>query len=205
MNLKTLQKFGGISIILGAFLIMSYAISFNILLPVRDESADFSMWVSNPNWIWICTLAFIGVILMVFGFTAIYSRLYEKSGWIGFIGYICISLAYILQIASLTWEIFIYPVLVADESSIGIIRDEILISHPIVSVFFTLFIIIITLGVLLFGITLLRSKEFNKVSSALFLVGVILYAVGPLFIAVLGVIMFAVGSFILGLNLIKRK
>lgn len=205
MSLKTLQKFGGFSIIFGAFLIMAYAISFNLILPVRDESADFSTWVSNSNWIWICMIAFIGVIFMVFGFTAIYSKIYEKSGWIGFIGYISISLAYILQIASLTWEIFIYPVLVSDQSTIGIIRDETLLHHPLVSIFLMAFAIIIALGVLIFAVALLRSSEFYKVGTILFLIGAILYAAGGLFIGVIGVIIFAAGSFILGLNLIKGK
>jgi hypothetical protein len=205
MSLKTLQKFGGFSIIFGAFLIMAYAISFNLFLPVRDETADFAAWVSNSNWIWICMIAFIGVIFIVFGFTAIYSKIYEKSGWIGFIGYISISLAYILQIASLTWEVFIYPVLVSNESTIHIIRDETLLRSPLVSIFLTTFAVIIALGVLIFSIALLRSSEFYKVGTILFLIGALLYAVGGIFIGVIGVIMFAAGSFILGFNLIKGK
>lgn len=105
----------------------------------------------------------------------------------------------------MTWEIFVYPVLVSDSSFISIIRDEVLIADPMVSTFFTIFTIIIFIGVVLFSIALLRTKEFSKVAVVLFLTGAILYAIGGIFIGIIGVVMLGAGSFILGMNFIKSK
>ncbi len=205
MNLKALQKFGGVSIILGALLFMVYAVCFNLFLPVEEGLKDFSLLINSPHWIWICSIAFPGIILMIFGFTAIYSRMYDRAGWIGFIGYIFITLAYIFQTAMLTWEIFIYPIIASHESSVVLLRDNIMLADPLFSLFSMLFMVTIVLGVFIFSIALFRSKVFHKAGAGLFLLGAVLYAVGPIFIGLLGIGLFSVGCFILGMNLIKQK
>lgn len=208
MKLATLQKLGGYAVIAGALIFTVWAVCWNFLLPVEKGLKDFSIMVTHPNWIWISALAFPGIILTIFGFTAIYSRVHEKSGWVGFIGYLFITVAYVLQASELTWEIFLYPAIASYGPSLALFRDNILHKHPMVSLFANCFDITILLGVLFFGTALIRSREFPKSGGILFLTGVILYAAGSLvsvYLALVGVLIFAMGSYILGLNLVKTN
>ena len=109
MKLSQIQRLGGIAIILGSILFAVWAIGWTTLLPVSERSRDISLLILNHNWIWISSMAFPGVILMIFGYTAVYTKLFDNSGISGFIGYIFIIIAYILQAAKITWEIFLYP------------------------------------------------------------------------------------------------
>ncbi|MCX8129712.1 MAG: hypothetical protein N3I35_06385 [Clostridia bacterium] len=208
MRLSFLQKLGAYSIIAGGFLSAAYAFCFTLLLPVQEPTKDFSKMVSHPNWIWVTSLALPGIILMVFGFTAVYSRIYEKSGWLGFTGYFFITTAYVFQAAQLVSEIFLYPIIAENASSVELLSKNIILNHPLNTVFSYGFQAIILLGVLLFGITLIRFKEFNKLGGILFLSGAVFYAAVSalsIFIGIAGIIMFSAGCTIIGLNLMKMK
>ena len=88
MKFSTLQRWGGIAIILGSVFLTAWAICWSTLLPAHERARDLSKIILDPHWIWIASLAFPGIILMIFGYTAVYSRLYTKAGISGFIGYI---------------------------------------------------------------------------------------------------------------------
>ncbi|MCX7711122.1 MAG: hypothetical protein N2484_14890 [Clostridia bacterium] len=206
MKLSTLHKSGGYAIIIGAFLFAVWAVCWTFLLPNPEQVKDFTITVSSPHWIWINSLALPAMFLTVFGFTALYSRMYEKSGWLGFTGYIFITTAYILQAAMLTWEIFLYPVFVSYKPSAALLRDNIMLNHPMVSIFNYLFMITIFLGVLLFGIALIRFPGFKKIGGILFLAGALIYAVAPsIYLSIISVLAFSAGCFILGMNLMKQE
>lgn len=205
MGLNTLQKFGGLSLMIGGLLLAVYVVLFNTLLPVEFMETDFSRLVLSPSWIPVCIFAFVAVILLVFGFTAAYSKLYGSSGVVGFAGYVALTTAYIFQAGQLVLEIFFYPAIASTESGLAIFREDTLITHPMAQAFTILFIVFIALGVVLFGITVLRSKVYSKVSGILFMVGAVLYAALPVFLLNLaGIIMFAVGCFLIGLRVWSR-
>ncbi len=201
MKFSTIQRWGGIAIILGSFFLTAWAICWSTILPVNERLRDISLMISNPNWIWISSLAFPGTLFMIFGFTAVYARLYNKAGVLGLIGYVFIILAYIFQAAKITWEIFVYPIIVGFEPSIALFRDKILMQHPQFILFRWLASIAIFLGVILFCITLIRSREFPKSAGILILCGAIIYAVGPvinIYLAIAGVVILSIGCFIVG-------
>jgi hypothetical protein len=201
MKFSTIQRWGGISIILGLLFLTAWAICWSTILPVNERLRDISLMISSPNWIWISSLAFPGTLFMIFGFTAVYARLYNKAGVLGLIGYVFIILAYIFQAAKITWEIFVYPIIVGFEPSIALFRDKILMQHPQFILFRWLASIAIFLGVILFCITLIRSREFPKSAGILILCGAIIYAVGPvinIYLAIAGVVILSIGCFIVG-------
>jgi len=68
MQLSTIQKLGGVSLILGSVLLLAYSILFPLLLPMSEMLTDFTLLVLNPNWLWISLVVFIGVMMMIFGF-----------------------------------------------------------------------------------------------------------------------------------------
>jgi hypothetical protein len=204
MKLLTLQKLGGISLILGSALLSAYSIFFFLLLPVGEMRLDLSIPVLNPNWIWIAMVAFWGVLLMLFGFTAVYSKLYAESGVVGFVGYLFIQIAYILQGCKITWEIFVYPVIVENRSSAFLLKDAILQHSSMVVAFGTLASATIFIGIILFCITLVRSKEFPSIAGILIFVGALLYGLGPMrsvVIGISGILILSIGCLLLGLRL----
>jgi hypothetical protein len=205
MKFSTLQRWGGIAIILGSVFLIAWAICWSTLLPVHERARDLSVIILDPHWIWIASLAFPGIILMIFGYTAIYSRIYTNAGISGFIGYIFIIIAYVFQAAKVTWEIFIYPIIVSYAPSIPLFRDKILTQHPQFILFRWMASVTIFIGVILFCITLIRSREFPKSAGILILCGAVIYAVGPIlnvYLAIAGVLILSIGCFILGYTML---
>ena len=205
MKYSTIQRLGGIAIILGSVLFTAWAICWTTLLPVHERARDVSLMILHPHWIWIASLAFPGVVLMIFGYTAVYSRLYNKTGILGFIGYVFIILAYIFQAAKITWEIFLYPIIVSYAPALALFRDKILLEHPQFILFRWLASLTIFIGVILFCITLIRSREFPKSAGILIFCGAVIYAAGPMiniYLAIAGVLILSIGCFIVGYKML---
>ncbi len=201
MELMTIRNLGGLSLMIGGLLLAVYVALFNILLPVELMENDFARMVLTPYWIPACVFALVAVILFVFGFTAAYSKMYASSGVLGGAGYVALTTAYIFQAGQLVMEIFYYPAIASTESGIEMFRQDILINHPMTQLFNVLFIVLIGMGTLLFGIAILRSKVYSKVSGILFMVGAVLYAASPVFLLnLIGIILFAAGCFLIGLR-----
>jgi len=205
MKYSTIQRLGGIAIILGSVLFTAWAICWTTLLPVHERARDVSLMILHPYWIWIASLSFPGIVLMIFGYTAVYSRLYNKAGISGFIGYIFIMLAYIFQAAKVTWEIFVYPIIVSYAPSISLFRDKILLEHPQFILFRWMASVTILIGVILFCITLIKSRDFPKSAGILILFGAVIYAVGPMiniYLAIAGVLILSIGCLIVGYTML---
>lgn len=208
MRLGTLQKFGGVSLILGSILLTLYSICFSLLLPVAEIRRDYVSAVLNPNWIWITAVAFFGVILMMFGFTAVYSKIHEDSGELGFFGYIIIEIAYLLQACKVTWEICLWPVIASNQAFVPLLKDAILLHSKFVSVLNYSAMGSIFLGIILFCAALTRSREFPKVAGILIFAGAMLYGFGPMLsviASISGICVLSIGCLILGLGLILNS
>jgi len=208
MQVSTIQKFGGGSLILGSVLLLTYSVLFPLLLPMKDMVTDFTLLVLNPNWLWISVVAFAGVLMMIFGFAAVYSKLFAESGLIGLLGFIFIEIAYIFQACKVTWEIFLWPVIASNQASLFLLRDFIIKNSTLVTVFRGIASITIFLGVILFCIALVRSKSFPKLGGILIFVGAFMYGLGPLLsviVSMTGIFILSIGCTIIGLTLIKKQ
>ena len=207
MQLSDIQKLGGVSLILGSVLLFVYSVLFPFLLPMKEMNADFTLLVLNPNWISLGVCVFAGVILMIFGFSAVYSKLYAESGLFGLLGFIFVELAYILQASKVTWEIFLWPVIASHRESQFLLRDFIIKNSALVTTFRVLAGITIFLGIILFCIALIRSISFPKLGGILIFVGAFMYGLGPLlsvYVAMAGIFILSIGCTIIGLTLIKN-
>ena len=208
MQLKTIQKLGGISIILGALLLLTYSVCFPLCLPLDQVKNDFTLLVLNTNWLWITSVSFFGVIFMIFGFTAVYSTIFSESGLIGFLGYLFVQIAYLLQACKVTWEIFLYPTIAINKTSQFLLRDLVIKNSSLVTIFRTSASVTIFLGIILLCISLMRSKFYPKIAGILIFIGALIYGLGPflpLIIAISGIFIFSIGCFILGLKLMKNN
>lgn len=207
MNQKTADKAGGISLIIGSLLLTVYSAAFSFLLPVKTISSDLSSVVRDPNWRWIAAVAFLGVVLMMIGFATVYSRLRSSSGLTGLLGILFIEAAYLLQACKVTWEIFLYPVIASNPGSSFLLRDGIIKHDAMVVAFRTGASITIFLGIVLFCLALVRSREFPKIAAVLIFAGAFVYALGPLLsiiVAIAGIFTHSIGCLILGLKLARE-
>jgi hypothetical protein len=74
MQTKQFQALGGFFLIIGAILLFAYAIFFSMLLPVSENTHDYSKLVVSPWWIPLAATAFVGVVATMVGFAAVYTR-----------------------------------------------------------------------------------------------------------------------------------
>lgn len=201
MNLLTIQRWGGVSIIAGSLLYACWAILYATLLPLHEYSRDFTLMILSPHWTWISAIALPGTILMIFGFTAIYSRLFSSAGVFGFIAYIFVVTAFLFQMATITWEIFLYPPIAHFSPAIPLFREGIFMRSGLFQLYDVLYDGTIGIGIILFSITLLRSREFPKYAGVMFFGGVVAYAIGSwinVYAAVTGVLVLSAGCLALG-------
>ena len=208
MNVLTLEKLGGVALILGAVLLTLYAIAYPLLLPVGGGSPDYAQVVLSPHWVWIAIMAFAGVLLMLIGFAAVYSRLRATAGWTGLLGFLFIEAAYLLQACKVTWEIFLYPIIAAHPESAFLLRDRIIWHDAAVSVFRLTASGTIFIGIVLFCLALIRSDEFPKAGAVLVFAGALVYGLGPMFsvfVAIAGIIALSIGCLLLGMRLIQGQ
>jgi hypothetical protein len=208
MNYLTLEKVGGASLILGSLLLAAYSALFPVLLPLGNSSYDYVMVVLNPNWVRLAVMAFAGVLLMLIGFYAVYSRIRSTAGMVGAIGFLFIEAAYLLQACKVTWELFLYPVIAKYPMSAFLLRDAIFKHDPSVWIFRIMASITILLGIVLFCYTLYRSGEYPKSAAALIFAGALVYALGPMisiFVSVAGIFTLAVGCLLIGIRLFQVK
>lgn len=207
MKLGTIQKFGGVSLIIGSLLMAVYSAFFSMLLPLADIRRDMTLAVNNPNWLWLAVVVFMGIIFLMFGFMAVYSRMHEDSGVIGFLGFIVVEIAYLLQAAKVSWEIFLYPVICANDAFVPLLRDSIIKHSPLVSILNMAAMVTILLGIILFCRAIYCSDKFSKPAGILVFAGALIYGVGPMLaaaVAISGIFIFAVGCLMLGLKLMKE-
>jgi hypothetical protein len=203
MNFLTLEKVGGVSLILGSLLLAAYSALIPALLPVGN-TIEYVQMVLNPNWVRLAIIAFSGVILMLIGFYAVYSRIRSSAGLIGAIGFLFIEAAYLLQACKVTWELFLYPIIAAHPESAFLLRNLIIKHDPAVGIFRLMASVTILLGIVLFCYTLYRSSEYPKPAAVLIFVGALVYALGPMisiFVSVTGIFTLAVGCLLIGLRL----
>jgi hypothetical protein len=208
MRLSSLQKAGGISLITGSLLLVVYSIAFFTLLPYREMHTNYIAAVLNPYWIPIAIFAFVGMAMMMFGFTATYSRLYKNAGILAFAGYISIEIAYLIQASIVTWEICLYPVIAQNASSAMLLTQSLLRKSALFSLFHTALTISLFTGTTLFCISLFQSKAFPKSAGVLIFTGAISYGLGPMvsiYVAIGGIVIFSIGCLQTGFRLMKNN
>jgi hypothetical protein len=205
MKFATLQRLGGVSIILGSLFLAAYSLCWATLLPVHERATDISLVILSPHWKWISFLSFPGVVMMIFGFTAVYSRMYSTSGVMGLSGYVLVILAYILQAAKITWEVVLYPIIAGYGPSRALFQEKIMMHSHVYGLFRICAESTIFIGVVLFCIALMKSR-FPKSAGILILGGAVIYGLGPIvhiYIALAGIFIFSAGCFVLGGNMFR--
>lgn len=194
--------------IVGAILFAIYSISWLVLFSPKRTAGDFVAVVTGKDWIVVASIAMVALILMMFAFGALYSRICASSGVVGLAGFVFVELAYLLQACKVTWEIFIYPTIAVHPIGRVLLQDRFLMRQPLVAFFRAIASGTILVGITLFCLALVRSRELPRVAGGLVFAGALAYGTGPAFsihLAISGVFVFAVGCLILGVRLWQAR
>jgi hypothetical protein len=204
MKTSTIQKVCGVSLIIGALLLAVYSISFSLLLPLKIIRQDMAAAVLNPSWIPIAFTAFLGLVFLMFGLGAVYSRIAEDSGITGLLGFVIVELAYLLQAGKVTWEICLYPLFVSQDRFIPLLREGIIKNYPLVGYYRMAAMLTIFAGIVLFCFALIRSRQFPKIAGVFIGAGAIIYGLGsffPPFVPITAISIHSIGFIIVGITL----
>ena len=204
MPIPSDRNVGAISITAGSLLLAAYAALFPIVLPIGRGTFDYLQVVLSRWWVPLTATAFIGVLLLAVGFDVVWSRLRPTAGSAGWIGFISLKTALILQACKLTWELFLDPIIAAQPQAAFLLRDSVIINDPAVVTFRLVSAVTILIGVLLFGVALYQSGEFPRKVLVLIAIGAIVYAIGltvSVWVAIAGVVTLSVGCLLMGIRL----
>lgn len=143
-----------------------------VLLDAADSPVG---WVQDGAWPYLSALAFVVAALMPVVMLAIYVSQTEETGVLGLVGLVVSSIGFVAYLGFQFDLAFVWPVL-AERAPELLDYDGPLYRDPGFAFVHSWMGPVHTVGVLLFGIALLRARVFPRAASALFLVGVILSA-----------------------------
>jgi len=99
---STLMRLSGVSAILAGII-------FAGIQPIHPP--DFLPSVTTTAWAIIMPVKLLMCLLFLLGFTGLYTRQVEETGWVGLVGFLMLSLFWTIQTAFIFVETFILPVL----------------------------------------------------------------------------------------------
>jgi hypothetical protein len=208
MPSSVLEKLGGASLMAGSLLFAAYSALFVFLLPIGSGTSDFVQVVLDPDWSRLALIAFVGILAMLIGFHAVYSRIRSNGGMLGASGFLLIQMAFLFQACKVTWELLLYPVIASHPESAFLLRDALIKTNPAVVGFRVISGATIFAGVVFFCLALYRSDTYPKPAAILIFIGALVYAVGPLisvFVSIGGIFALSVGCLLLGTSLLKAQ
>ncbi len=139
--------------------------------------------VTTSAWANVHYATLVMAMLFVFGLAGIYARQVEETGWLGLIGFLAVSIGFLVQAGFGFVEAFVSPILAASQPDYvqgllglvgGTTNEANLGAVPVV---FSVTGMLFVGGCLLFGLASLRAGVVSRWASALFGFGWL--AVGP--------------------------
>ena len=207
MELRTLQRIGGVALGAGAVLLAAYSICFSVVFPSDALVRDLRPFVVQPAWMALSAVAQAGVLLMMLGFGAVYTRMAAQAGVVGFLGIVTIEIAYLVQAAKITWELCWYPLLARHPGSADLLVGRAFVKDPGIAAFRLVAMGTILVGIVLFSLALIRSRDLPRGAGALVFAGAVAYGAGPMLsvqVAHAGIVVFAAGCLWLAGSLLRR-
>lgn len=207
MDEKTIIRLSAISSFAFAFFCLLWIALSLIFIPVSNADLDYSILVNDPQWNLATS---VGLLTSVFGLFAVLGLYFvnrTKGGVLFFIGVVVLVIGLIFEFASLTWDLFIMPVLCATEKYNSFVSEGVLLESTQFKVFIITMLISLLLGNILTGIALFKAKNFGKLIPFFLILGIILYFAGSIssfYIGSLGLFIYSLSFIFIGLKLWKK-
>ncbi|MBN2611130.1 MAG: hypothetical protein JXB00_06200 [Bacteroidales bacterium] len=208
MKTTTLNRLSaGAAFLFALFCILWIVLSY-FILPVAEAQGDYSVLVTTPGW---TLVSFTGLLASIFGILVVFGIFHasrEQGGWLMFTGTVLLFLGLMLEMASLTWEVFIWPVVCASEDHISFVKEAIFTETIQFKSFIVALLGLLFLGNLVTAIALLRIKKYGMVAPVLILAGIVLYIAGnfiSMHVSSAGLCIYAIAFVMIGLKLRREE
>jgi len=207
MNKQTFKKLTAFAAFGFALFCLLWAGLSNLLLPVAEGQKDYSLMVNDPEWALISLFGLLSSLFGIFAVFGIYHVIHESGGFLLLAGTVILILGLCFEMASLTWDTFIWPVLCAADQYVPFVLSSAFIISPQFKSFVAVMIVSLFAGTICTAIALLKSKRFGKLIPWLLIAAIILYATGNftiLHIAAAGLCIYAIAFIMIGLRLYRE-
>ncbi len=176
-----------------------------LLVPSLKANNDYSMVARDPEWIYVSLAGLLSSIFCIFAVFGIF-YVSRDAGNRMFIGTVLLVLGLLLEMASLTWDAFIWPVVCADDRYIGFVREGNFIRSPQFLAFIISLLACLFFGSILTALGLLKAKRYGVFVPVLIIAGILLYGIGNLLlihIASFGLLLYSLAFVLIGLKIRK--
>jgi hypothetical protein len=199
MSSTSLTRWSGVALLLSGALI---AVPIVFHPSYADPQA-----LMRPAWMPVHIALTMAAIFGLFGLVGLYSRLRERSGWLGLTGFVSIFTGTALFVAVLSIEAFVLPALASSASGQALLDPAGPLFGGPLNVFLLLTGSIFSLGCLLFCIAILRSDISGRWVGLLLLGGILLAFWPPLpdLVGIIGGVLLGLGFIWFGYILLARS
>ncbi len=159
MSAKTLYRLSGVALIVGFILIFAGTALQSHVPPESSVGSVVISRYTNPLFVPLYLLAWIGAFLQALALPALYARVAGNIGVTGLVGFLLTAYSYIvLRISLFLTEMTLFPVLVTSPQALpAVIAWPSLLSFWFAGSLFAMFV-----GPLLWGIALIRGGSFSR-------------------------------------------
>ncbi|MFO7659061.1 MAG: hypothetical protein R6W78_18525 [Bacteroidales bacterium] len=208
MKTTTLNRLSAGAAFIFAICCILWIVLSYLILPVAEAQGDYSLLVTTPGW---TLVSFTGLLASIFGIFTVFGIFHanrEKGGWLLFTGIVLLFLGLALEMASLTWEVFIWPVVCASEDHISFVKDALFIESIQFKSFIVSLLGLLFLGNLVTAIALFRIKKYGIIAPVLIMAGILLFVAGnfiSMHVSSAGLCIYAVAFVMIGLRLRREE
>lgn len=185
-----------------AVLMLLFWTLFAVFLPMQENYVN---WIFDSDWTWINVIGFIGSLMGIFAFNSIFSALDSERNT-DFIGYFTAIIGIVMLTSILFFEAFILKGIAIESPELidlnaGFYQNIAFKTANLSGG------VLLTIGVLILGISMLRRKTFKKWKVILFMIACPLFGIVimPGNLRLLGVLLYAISLIAIGIEMNKKK
>jgi hypothetical protein len=208
MNEKQLKRLTAYACFAFALCCILWVVFTYFLLPFKEGQEDYTLMINDPAWIYVTLLGLLSSVFGLFAVFGIYFANRDAGGVLLFVGVVILVLGLALEMASLTWDAFIWPVFCAHKEFSSFVSEGIFIKSIQFKIYIIALISFLFIGSILTAVGLLKTKRFGWLIPVLIIVGIILYGTGNFLVihlATIGLCAYSISFVLIGLRLMKEQ
>lgn len=190
-----------------AVLLCVSAVLFYTLLPVGSIAGNYAALVVRPAWIPINVVSLIAKLLGIIGLVGIYTAQRAATGPLMLIGFFLALTALVIQTATVSWELVIWPAMLRDNPETPLLTQSLIYRDVGIASTYGVYTLLFAAGHLLVGIVSARVRVAPRWAAIALAIGgpayAILLAIPPF--GAVGLLIYAVGVFGFGTGLMRKS
>ena len=209
MICRDIEKISGWSLIVYSVGLLTFAVLWQMLLPISQKNHNFIAVVQHEQWMFVAMIGWMAGIAGILGIVGVYCKQSDKMGLLGLIGFFLLFFGVVLHACTLAWEAVLWKTIASKAASSSLLSGEtFLYTDPVVQLFFSALFLCFFFGWILFGIASCKAGIFPRYLSIMIIICGILFQMTPFLpgrLAIIGSIIYFPGCFLLGINMIRLE